>query len=76
MDLLTALAAAIEPHSDNGSARLCLVIVNKHTDERTELPAMFDVPELEFQTREALRRVAQVEALVTLGREIVNREEP
>jgi hypothetical protein len=65
---------AEEVAADQGRSSLRIIVVNKDTDENRELSAAFKPGELAAEIREALRRVAQVEALVQLGREIVARE--
>lgn len=75
LESLASLAEIAEECADDGAgARLCVSIVNKHTDERRDFPGRFDPAEMAFQIREALRCAAQVDALVALGRAIVQRE--
>jgi hypothetical protein len=63
-----------EVADDCGRSRLHIIVTNKDTDERRELSAAYHPQELASQIREALRRSAQVDALVTLGRAIVQAE--
>ena len=69
---LAQLLTNLEDEHGSGSKRLMVRLVSKHSNEVVEPEARFMLAGLESEVAAALKALAFVEYLKTLGREIVH----